>query len=76
LRDENAVLTVSSLAPESMNLGEVSLSLPTIIGRDGVAHVVSIPLSTSEKQAARAVEVAASNLCAASLYRLQQARSN
>jgi len=51
LRDENAVLTVSSLAPESMNLGEVSLSLPTIIGRDGVTHVVSIPLSTSEKQA-------------------------
>jgi L-lactate dehydrogenase len=51
LRDEHAVLTVSSLAPESMGLGEVSLSLPTIIARDGVARVVSIPLDASERQA-------------------------
>jgi hypothetical protein len=33
LRDEHAVLTVSSLVPQSMELGEVSLSLPTIITR-------------------------------------------
>jgi L-lactate dehydrogenase len=51
LRDEHAVLTVSSLATESMGLGEVSLSLPTIITRDGVARVVSIPLDTSEREA-------------------------
>ena len=51
LRDEHSVLTVSSLAPESMELGEVSLSLPTIITRDGVARVVSIPLDASERQA-------------------------
>jgi L-lactate dehydrogenase len=31
LRDEHAVLAVSSLVPESMGLGEVSLSLPSII---------------------------------------------
>jgi L-lactate dehydrogenase len=54
LRDEHAVLTVSSLAPESMGLGEVSLSLPTIIARDGVARVVSIPLDASERQALEA----------------------
>jgi L-lactate dehydrogenase len=54
LRDEHAVLTVSSLVPESMGLGEVSLSLPTIITRDGVAHVVSIPLDASERQALEA----------------------
>ena len=54
LRDEHAVLTVSSLAPESMGLGEVSLSLPTIITRDGVARVVSIPLNASERQALEA----------------------
>jgi L-lactate dehydrogenase len=54
LRDEHAVLTVSSLAPESMELGEVSLSLPTIITRDGVARVVSIPLDASERQALEA----------------------
>ena len=54
LRDEHAVLTVSSLAPDSMGLGEVSLSLPTIITRDGVARVVSIPLSAAERQALEA----------------------
>jgi L-lactate dehydrogenase len=54
LRDEHAVLTVSSLAPSSMELGEVSLSLPTIITRDGVGRVVSIPLDASERQALEA----------------------
>ncbi|RZU43594.1 L-lactate dehydrogenase [Edaphobacter modestus] len=54
LRDEHAVLTVSSLVPESMGLGEVSLSLPTIITRDGVARVVSIPLDVSERHALEA----------------------
>jgi L-lactate dehydrogenase len=54
LRDEHALLTVSSLAPESMGLGEVSLSLPTIITRDGVARVVSIPLDASERHALEA----------------------
>lgn len=54
LRDENAVLTVSSLVPESMELGEVSLSLPTVINRDGAARVLSIPLSLSERRAVEA----------------------
>jgi malate/lactate dehydrogenase len=40
--------------PESMGLGEVSLSLPTIITRDGVARVVSIPLDASERHALEA----------------------
>jgi malate/lactate dehydrogenase len=35
-------------------LGEVSLSLPTIITRDGVARVVSVPLDESERQALKA----------------------
>ena len=51
LRDEHAVLAVSSLVPESMGLGEVSLSLPSIINRDGIARVLSIPLDEAEKQA-------------------------
>jgi malate/lactate dehydrogenase len=37
-----------------MGLGEVSLSLPTIITRDGVARVVSIPLNAVERQALEA----------------------
>jgi L-lactate dehydrogenase len=51
LRNEHAVLAVSSLVPESLGLGEVSLSLPSIINRDGVARVLSIPLDQAEKQA-------------------------
>jgi len=51
LRDEHAILTVSSLVPESMNLGEVCLSLPSVINREGVARVLSIPLNEAEKQA-------------------------
>ena len=50
LRDENAILTVSSLVPRSMRLGKVSLSLPPVINRDGVARILSIPLSSSERR--------------------------
>jgi L-lactate dehydrogenase len=50
LRDEDAVLTVSSLVPQSMQLGEVSLSLPAIINRDGVARVLPIPLNSNERK--------------------------
>lgn len=59
LRDENAVLTVSSLAPEFMELGEVFLSLPAVINRDGIVRVLPIPLSPSER---RALEVSANVL--------------
>lgn len=54
LRDENAVLTVSSLVPEFMELGAVSLSLPAIVNRNGVAKVLSIPLSADERSALEA----------------------
>jgi L-lactate dehydrogenase len=51
VRDERTILTVSSRAPESQQLGEVSLSLPTIIARGGVRDVLSIPLNSREKRA-------------------------
>jgi L-lactate dehydrogenase len=51
LRDERAILTVSSRVPDSMHLGEVSLSLPTIIDRNGVAHVLAVVLNSSERAA-------------------------
>ena len=54
LRNEHAVLTVSSLAPESMHLGEASLSLPAIINRDGVARVLSVSLDAAERKALEA----------------------
>ena len=54
LRDEHAVLTVSSLAPESAGLGTVCLSLPAIINREGVARVLAIQLNQSEREALNA----------------------
>jgi len=38
----------------SMGPGEVSLSLPAVINRCGVARVLSIPLNEAEKQALQA----------------------
>jgi L-lactate dehydrogenase len=54
VHDENAVLTVSSLAPASLNLGEVCLSLPATINRNGVGHLLSIPLNEAEQRALKA----------------------
>jgi L-lactate dehydrogenase len=54
LRDEHAILTVSSLAPPSTGLGDVCLSLPAIINRSGVARVLPTPLSESEHRSLQA----------------------
>ena len=54
LRDEHVVVTVSTLAPESMGFGEVSLSLPTVIARDGVSRVIPVSLSQPERKALEA----------------------
>jgi L-lactate dehydrogenase len=54
LRNEHVVLTVSSLAPESIGFGEVSLSLPAVIARDGVERVIPVALSGSERKALEA----------------------
>ena len=51
LRNENVVLTVSSLAPESLGLGAVCLSLPSVINREGVSRVLHISLNENEQQA-------------------------
>jgi hypothetical protein len=51
LQDEQAVLTVSNLVPQSMELGELFFSLAAIINRDGVARVLSTPLNRSEQKA-------------------------
>lgn len=51
LRDENAVMTVSCPVPKSLGLGEVALSLPAVINREGVARVLPISLNPSERKA-------------------------
>ena len=54
LQDEDVILTVSSRVPESMELGDVSLSLPSIVNRGGIARVLSVPLNSSERKALEA----------------------
>ena len=54
LRDEQVILTVSSFVPTSMHLGQVSLSLPSIIDRQGVARVLPVALNNSERVALEA----------------------
>ena len=54
LSDERAILTVSSRVAESMQLGEVSLSLPSIIDRHGIARVLPVALDRSERRALEA----------------------
>jgi L-lactate dehydrogenase len=51
LRNEDAILTVSSRVPDSLGLGDVSLSLPSIVNRSGIARVLSVSLNSSEQKA-------------------------
>ena len=55
LGDEKSVLAVSTLAPkaERGDLGEVCLSLPSVIGRGGVERVLPLGLDADERAALR-----------------------
>ncbi len=51
LHNQHSVLSVSTLAPAELGLGSVYLSLPSVVGRDGVERVVPLPLAPDEQQA-------------------------
>jgi L-lactate dehydrogenase len=53
LRDQRTVLSVSSLAEDFDGVGAVCLSLPTIVGRGGVEHVLRLELSAEERAGLR-----------------------
>jgi L-lactate dehydrogenase len=53
LRDEHAVLPVSTDIPESMSLGKVSLSVLAINGREEAQRVLPLRLSDNEHPALR-----------------------
>jgi L-lactate dehydrogenase len=53
VRDEAAVLTVSSLLQGAYGIDGVCLSLPTVVGRTGVRQVLPVPLDPSELDALR-----------------------
>ena len=50
VRDENTVLPVSTLVCGHYSLSDVALSVPCIIGREGVKEILDIPLNDRESQ--------------------------
>ena len=50
MRDENSVLTVSSLVEGSYQLQDLCIGLPSIVGRTGVKHIIEVPLNDYEAQ--------------------------
>lgn len=50
VRDENSILTVSSLLEGQYGLEDVCLSIPTIVNNNGIDRVLDIPLDESETQ--------------------------
>lgn len=53
LRDEHTLLTVSSVLQGEYGLRDVALSVPTIVGRQGVERVVAVPLTGEEEEGLR-----------------------
>jgi L-lactate dehydrogenase len=53
LRDQNTVLSVSSLIDDYYGLGDVCFSLPTVVNRGGIEKVLRIELDSSEVEKLR-----------------------
>lgn len=51
VRDENSILTVSSLLEGNYGLNGVCLSLPAVVSRSGIARILDVPLADKEKEA-------------------------
>lgn len=50
LRDENAILTVSSLLQNYYGVNDICLSVPTILNREGIRTTLKLPLSETEQE--------------------------
>ena len=53
LRDEHAVLTVSTVVDGYQGVDDVALSVPCVVGRSGIERTVALPLSDAEAAAFR-----------------------
>lgn len=53
LRNENSILTVSSLVEDKYGIDDVCLSLPTIVNKKGIEKQLLVPLSKDEEEALR-----------------------
>jgi L-lactate dehydrogenase len=54
LRDERTILPVSTLAAGQYGIREVYLSLPCVVGREGVEKIIEVPLDENEQQGLKA----------------------
>ncbi|MBE9181835.1 L-lactate dehydrogenase [Oculatella sp. LEGE 06141] len=50
LRNQNRVLTVSTLINGSHDINNVCLSLPAIVGKNGVGRILKLPLTEAEEK--------------------------
>ena len=48
IRDENAILTVSSLLHDYYGVSDVCLSVPSIVNKNGVVQTIKLPLEDAE----------------------------
>jgi len=66
VRDEDAILPVSVFAHGHYGLGDISISLPAVVGRGGILRVLDMPLSPNEqhllKQSAEKIKKALESL--------------
>jgi L-lactate dehydrogenase len=70
LLDQQSILPVSTLVPAEYGLGEVYLSLPSVLGRRGVTRTLEIPLSESEAEAIhRSAEILNETLAGMGFFR-------
>jgi len=53
VRNENAILTVSSLVHDYHGVSDICLSVPSIINRKGIGGVIKLPLDENEIKALR-----------------------
>ena len=53
LRDQNTVLSISSLIEDYYGVDDVCLSLPTVVGRRGIERVLRLNLSPAEARGVR-----------------------
>ena len=48
VRDENTILPVSALVSGQYGIDDVYLSVPCVVGKSGVKHILEIPLNDDE----------------------------
>ena len=50
VNDENTILPLSSVLEDYRGISDVALSVPSLVGRDGISKVFEIPMSVAERK--------------------------